>query len=82
MSGIGIPVLPGFTIEVCTYYYDHERSDPEALLAQVDAAIAQIENETGARFADPANPLLVPAVGCAVGIHARHDGYGAESGAE
>ena len=61
MSGIGLPVPPGFTIttEVCTYYYDHERSYPEALLAQVDAAIAQIENETGARFADPANPLLV-----------------------
>ena len=61
MSGIGLPVPPGFTIttEVCTYYYDHERSYPEALLAQVDGAIAQIENETGARFADPANPLLV-----------------------
>ena len=49
MSGIGLPVPPGFTIttEVCTYYYDHERSYPDALLAQVDAAIAQIENERG-----------------------------------
>ncbi len=61
MSGIGLPVPPGFTIttEVCTYYYDHESSYPDALLGQVDAAITQIESETGARFADPANPLLV-----------------------
>ena len=40
MSGIGLPVPPGFTIttEVCSYYYDHECSYPEALLAQVPEA--------------------------------------------
>jgi len=61
MSGIGLPVPPGFTIttEVCTYYYDHGRSYPGALISQVKDAVARIEAETGARFADPGNPLLV-----------------------
>ena len=61
MSGIGLPVPPGFTIttEVCTYFYDNGRSYPNSLDAEVRAAIASIEAETGARFADPKNPLLV-----------------------
>ncbi len=61
MSGIGLPVPPGFTIttEVCTYYYDNGRSYPESLAAQVRDAVARIEAETGASFADPENPLLV-----------------------
>ena len=61
MSGIGLPVPPGFTIttEVCTYYYDNGRSYPDALASQVKEAVARIEAETGAGFADPENPLLV-----------------------
>ena len=61
MSGIGLPVPPGFTIttEVCTHYYDHGRSYPGALVGQVEDAIARIEAETGAGFANPENPLLV-----------------------
>ena len=61
MSGIGLPVPPGFTIttEVCTHYYDNGRSYPDALASQVKDAIARIEAQTGARFADPENPLLV-----------------------
>ena len=61
MSGIGLPVPPGFTIttEVCTHYYDHGRSYPDELAAQVADAIARIEAETGAGFANPENPLLV-----------------------
>ena len=61
MSGIGLPVPPGFTIttEVCTYFYDNGRSYPDNLDAEVRAAIAQIEAETGAGFANPDNPLLV-----------------------
>ena len=37
MSGIGLPVPPGFTIttEVCTHYYDNGRSYPDALASQV-----------------------------------------------
>ena len=61
MSGIGLPVPPGFTIstDVCTHFYDHNRSYPETLDAEVRAAIAKIEAETGSVFADPQNPLLV-----------------------
>ena len=61
MSGIGLPVPPGFTIttEVCTHYYDNGHSYPDALASQVSDAVARIEAETGAGFADPENPLLV-----------------------
>jgi pyruvate, orthophosphate dikinase len=56
-----LPVPPGFTIttEVCTYYYDNKRSYPKELKAQVDAALANVENIMGKKFGDPANPLLV-----------------------
>ena len=61
MSGIGLPVPPGFTIttEVCAYFYDNRREYPAELDSQVRDAISRIEAETGAHFADPENPLLV-----------------------
>ncbi len=61
MNLLGIPVPPGFTIstEVCTYFYDHGRQYPESLAAEVDMAVSYIESLTGAKFGDPANPLLV-----------------------
>jgi pyruvate, orthophosphate dikinase len=61
MCRIGLPVPPGFTIttEVCTYYYDHKRSYPSALQAQMKAGIAAIEKQTGKKFGDLKNPLLV-----------------------
>ena len=33
MSNLGLPVPPGFTIstEVCTWFYDHERTYPDDL---------------------------------------------------
>src|SRR6516164_7692277 len=42
MTRIGLPVPPGFTIttEVCSYFYDHNRSYPRELKAQVAAAQA------------------------------------------
>ena len=61
MCRIGLPVPPGFTIttEVCTYYYDHKRSYPSALKAQVQAGVASIEKQTSKTFGDLKNPLLV-----------------------
>jgi len=61
MSSLGLPVPPGFTIttEVCTWFYDHGRKYPDELAAQVDEALAEVERIIGARFGDPANPLLV-----------------------
>jgi pyruvate,orthophosphate dikinase len=61
MCRIGLPVPPGFTIttEVCTYYYAHKRTYPAALKAQMLAGIAAIERQTGKKFGDLVNPLLV-----------------------
>src|SRR5262245_9101349 len=61
MCRIGLPVPPGFTIttEVCTYYYDNKRSYPSALRGQMEAGIASIEQQTGKKFGDLKNPLLV-----------------------
>src|SRR6478609_8595663 len=61
MCRISLPVPPGFTIttEVCTYYYDHKRTYPPALKAQMQSGVASIEKQTGKRFGDVKDPLLV-----------------------
>jgi pyruvate,orthophosphate dikinase len=61
MCRIGLPVPPGFTIttEVCTYYYDHKRSYPPSLKAQMQAGISALERQTKKKFGDLKNPLLV-----------------------
>jgi len=61
MASLGLPVPPGFTVttEVCTHYYANTHQYPEALSAEVDAAIAAVEASVGAKFGDASNPLLV-----------------------
>ncbi len=62
MNLIGVPVPPGFTIttEVCAIYNKLGREKViELLKADVEAAIAQVENQTGGKFGDASNPLLV-----------------------
>ncbi|WP_337188378.1 pyruvate, phosphate dikinase [Phenylobacterium sp.] len=61
MSSLGLPVPPGFTIttEACTHYYANARSYPADLKDQVSAGLSKVEEITGKRFGDPANPLLV-----------------------
>ena len=61
MSALGLPVPPGFTIttEACNHFYAHDRSYPETLGGQVEAALASVEALTGKRFGDPEAPLLV-----------------------
>jgi len=61
MCRIGLPVPPGFTIttEVCTYYYDHKRTYPSALRAQMEAGVTALERQTRKKFGDLTNPLLV-----------------------
>ena len=61
MAALGLPVPPGFTIttEVCTYYYDNDHSYPDALKSQVEAALTKIEAETGRKFTDADNPMLL-----------------------
>ncbi len=61
MTRIGLPVPPGFTIttEVCTYFYEHKRTYPPQLEAQVTAALAKIEKSVDKKLGDKERPLLV-----------------------
>ena len=61
MASIGLPVPPGFTIttEVCSAFYKNGRQYPDALQAQVDAALAHVEASVELRFGDKTRPLLV-----------------------
>ncbi len=62
MNLIGVPVPPGFTIttDVCTIYNKLGREKViELLKADVEAALAQVEKQTGGKFGDASNPLLV-----------------------
>ncbi|MBV40616.1 MAG: pyruvate, phosphate dikinase [Rhodospirillaceae bacterium] len=61
MSGLGMPVPPGFTLttEVCTAYYDNGENYPNDLADQVTAAMGDMEKAAGAKFGDQENPLLV-----------------------
>lgn len=61
MSNLGLPVPAGFTIttEVCTYFYDNDRTYPADLQDQVYTALGEIEAIMDARFGDEQMPLLV-----------------------
>src|SRR5271156_1328031 len=61
MAHLGLPVPPGFTIttEVCTYFYQHGKTYPKDLKAEVEVALAEVGRITGKKFGDPENPLLV-----------------------
>ena len=61
MTGIGLPVPPGFTIttEVCDQYYQQGGQLPEGLLDDVKNMVQTLEEELGKVFGDDKNPLLV-----------------------
>ena len=62
MNLIGVPVPPGFTIttDVCSEYYALGKHKVVKLLeADVEKAIANIENLMNSKFGDVVNPLLV-----------------------
>jgi pyruvate,orthophosphate dikinase len=61
MTRIGLPVPPGFTIttEVCTYYYQNGKRFPPNQAGELAKAVVWLEKETGKKFGDPKNPLLV-----------------------
>ncbi|MBK8349502.1 MAG: pyruvate, phosphate dikinase [Saprospiraceae bacterium] len=56
-----LPVPPGFTIttEVCTYYYDHDKTYPPSLEKETLDALAKVEKLIGRKFGDVTNPLLL-----------------------
>ena len=61
MSNLGLPVPPGFTIttDVCTRYYDDDRTYPSTLTDQVSDALQTVEDVVGAKFGSSENPLLL-----------------------
>ena len=61
MTRTGVPVPPGFTIttEVCVHYYKNGRKPPVELATDLEKAVKWMEKETGKKFGDPKNPLLV-----------------------
>jgi pyruvate,orthophosphate dikinase len=61
MANLGLPVPPGFTIptSVCTYFYEHDKTYPKELKAQVEKALEYVGKLTRKSFGDSKNPLLV-----------------------
>src|SRR4026209_151816 len=61
MTNAGLPVPPGFTIttEACNAYYAAGKELPPGLWDDVLEHMKALEEESGKRFGDPANPLLV-----------------------
>jgi pyruvate,orthophosphate dikinase len=60
MTQLGVPVPAGFTIttDACRAYLQ-EGGIPDGLDAEIDEHIARLEEQTGKRFGDPDDPLLV-----------------------
>ena len=60
MTRIGVPVPAGFTIttEACNEY-SKTKEFPAGMWDQVVAAMAETEKQTGKKFGDSENPLLV-----------------------
>jgi len=63
MVRVGVPVPAGFTVttEACNAYLASGQSMPDGLWEQMLEAMAGVEADTGKRFGDPAEPLLVSA---------------------
>src|SRR5512144_3090983 len=61
MTRIGVPVPPGFTVttEACNAYLAEGGKFPAGMWEQELEALKQIEAQTGKKFGDPSNPLLV-----------------------
>ena len=61
MTNAGLPVPPGLTIttETCMEYINAGNKMPEGVMDEVKAALADVEKQTGKKFGDSENPLLV-----------------------
>ena len=61
MTNLGLPVPPGLTIttETCMNYINNGNKMPEGLMDEVKTALKDVENQTGKKFGDATNPLLV-----------------------
>jgi pyruvate,orthophosphate dikinase len=61
MTRAGLPVPPGFTIttEACNAFFAGGEKFPEGMWDQVLDALKHVEQQTGKKFGDAGNPLLV-----------------------
>ncbi len=61
MTNLGLPVPPGLTIttEVCMDYINSGNKMPQGLMDEVKQALSDVEQQTGKKFGDSENPLLV-----------------------
>ncbi len=61
MTAIGLPVPAGFTVttEACREYMELGGKLPDGLREEIEEHVEQLEETTGKRFGDPADPLLV-----------------------
>jgi pyruvate,orthophosphate dikinase len=61
MTALGVPVPAGFTIttDACRAYWAQGKQLPAGLDAETAAHIARLEERSGKRFGDDADPLLV-----------------------
>ncbi|MDR1687625.1 MAG: pyruvate, phosphate dikinase [Clostridiales bacterium] len=61
MTNLGLPIPQGFTVstEACTYYNTSGKKLSDEIKEQVNEAMAKVEEMTGKKFGDEANPLLV-----------------------
>ena len=60
-ENLKLPVPPGFTVttEVCTYYYDHQKTYPQNLEKDIKKALSEVEQLMGKKFGDVKDPLLM-----------------------
>ncbi|MDP9232549.1 MAG: pyruvate, phosphate dikinase, partial [Actinomycetota bacterium] len=61
MTQLGVPVPAGFTIttDACRAYMRNGNELPDELMPEIDQHLDALEQKTGKRFGDPADPLLV-----------------------
>ncbi len=61
MTRVGLPVPPGFTVttQACMAFIGAGFQFPEGLWDQVQVALTDVEKQTGKKFGEPENPLLV-----------------------
>ena len=61
MGKMGLPVPPGFTIstKVCELFYKNKRKINKNILKDINLELKIIEKESGKKFGDLKNPLLV-----------------------
>ena len=61
MTNLGLPIPKGFIVstEACINYYKSNMSINKRIITELDRAITNLETETGKKFGNKENPLLV-----------------------